>query len=358
MPPIPAAYANLADLNQDFIQQNDEQQQVVVPFFWHVPRTGGATLAEAIGECLDLTLAASASSVSLSSRSMNSFQNVFFDKNQQSAVLLRHGEGKYVNVNLETEDGILRATKLKILQQKNDGSDDTEQRLVVDVIMSPLVYSTSKILFAPQYASNPKLPPKGQLFTMVRHPVEREISYFYYLKHHSEDGEFSRSTISDWLISSSFVDNFMVRSLINNFDRSYIVTVQDLLVSKEVLKRKCLVGLLEEKGSSWRRMKKYFGATWDHRLEQHYSSGGDDSSREECEHKLLFWGWRNKNPHRPHVDHGVGGDASDSIETGSSTNVKNEVDRALYEKIKMVNRWDMILYEYAKYLFWQQGDWI
>jgi len=88
MPPIPAAYANLADFNEDFQQMQHKQEgesvnngsgdelqtenssrQEQVPFFWHIPRTGGATMAQAFGECLGLTLASSATSIPPSSRS-------------------------------------------------------------------------------------------------------------------------------------------------------------------------------------------------------------------------------------------------------------------------------------------------
>lgn len=383
MPPIPAAYANLADLNKDFQQQQYKQKeepindktddklptenlsrQEQVPFFWHIARTGGATMAQAFGECLGLTLASSASSIPSSSRSTTSFQNVFYGTtnklNQQSLVILRHDESKYVNVNLDTDDGILRAKELQILQQK----DENNEHVLVNVIISPSVYTTSKILFAPSEtmtASNPVLPPKGQLFTMIRHPVEREISYFYALKSSSMDrplqmekewANIASYELSDWLKSSSFLDNIMVRSLINNFDRSYIVTVQDLLVSKEVLRRKCLVGLLDEKASSWRRMRKYFGKSWD-RLQHGDLHGNNDASRNECEQKLLFWGWCNRNPHRPYVNHDFG-----SGWTGFATNVDKVVGKKSYEQIEILNKWDMILYEYAKYLFWQQGAWL
>lgn len=383
MPPIPAVYANLADLNQDFLQQqtqsesenehgdeNDhentdgKQHERVVPFFWHIPRTGGVTLSQAFGECLDLTLASSASSVPSSSRSMDSFQQIFLDQNQQSVAVLRHGEGKYLNVDLATDNGIVRANKLRILQQQknedNDATERTQRRLLVDVVISPLLYDTSKILFAPPdhlSASNPTLLPKGQLFTMLRHPVEREVSYFYYLQ---QGGDFLEMSISDWVTSTSFLDNFMVRSLVNKFDRSYKITIEDLLVSKEVLRRKCLVGLLEEKGSSWRRMKKYFGASWDHQLQQYHGGGG---SRGGCEQKLLFWGWCNRNSHRPYVGHDVDGNGNNNGNgyggTGFTINQKEEVvDRASYEQIETINRWDVILYEYAKYVFSQQGVWL
>lgn len=383
MPPIPAAYANLADLNEDFQQQQqqrkleeeplndgmgDESQtkktsQEQVPFFWHIPRTGGATMAQAFGECLGLTLASSASSIPSSSQSSASFQNIFYgnEGEQQPLVVLRHEESKYVNVNLDTDDGIRRAKELQILQQR----DENNERLLVNVVISPSVYTTSKILFAfseQLSTSNPLLPPKGQLFTMIRHPVEREISYFYDLKSSSmdrplqmgkeeEEAKIARHELSDWLKSSSFLDNIMVRSLINNFDQSYIVTVQDLLVSKEVLRRKCLVGLLEEKGSSWRRMRKYFGESWDQR-QRGDLHGMNDASRDECEQKLLFWGWCNRNPRRPYVNHDFGSGGTDF-----TTNVKRVVDRKSYEQVEILNRWDMILYEYAKYLFLQQDAW-
>lgn len=375
MPPIPAAYANLADVDPDFMRQEQQLNEIepkngkegvdtekgqppfygqkLVPFYWHIPRTGGATISQAFGECLGLTIASSASSIPSSSHSMESFRKIFFDENQQSVNVLRHKEGKYVNVNLGTDAGILRARELQILQQQtndeNEGENQIRQRPLVDVVQSPSVYATSKVLFAPSdhlSTSTPSLSPKGQLFTMMRNPVEREVSYFYFLKQEQE--EFAYYEISDWLTSPLFLDNMMVRSLINNFDRSYFVTVQDLLVAKEVLRRKCLVGLLEEKGASWRRMRKYFGISWNHQSQ--YIHHKDGPSKRKCEQKLFFWGWNNRNPNRPYVGHG-----GESITRKSNEEI---VDRASYEQIKLINRWDVLLYEYARYLFKQQGIWL
>jgi len=99
-------------------------------------------------------------------------------------------------------------------------------------------------------------------------------------------------------------------------------------------------------------MRKYFGESWD-QLQHSDLHGMNDASRDECEQKLLFWGWCNRNPHRPYVNHDFG-----SGGTGFNTNVDRVVDRKFYEQVEILNKWDMILYEYAKYLFWQQGVWL
>jgi len=367
MPPIPAVYVNLEDVNEDFRQQNNLTDLPVieglvqehVPFFWHIPRTGGTTILQAFGKCLGRTLASSTLSIPYSSQSTPSFENIFHDTSNLVKVL-RYEDSKYVNVNLNATDGMFRAKHMEILEQK-----DEHGRTLVDIVASPSIYEMSKILFAtPEHlsASNPKLTPKGQLFSMFRHPVEREISYFYNLKNlhppiqmQSDEEDLSLYELSDWIKSPFFVDNVMVRSIINNFSDSYEVSVQDFLAAKEVLRRKCLIGLLEEKASSWKRMREYYG--WD----LHSSSYGmQDSARYECEDKLLFWGWCNRNPHRPYVGYDSFDymNDDDGKDKSSTSNIKGRVDKVSYEHLKILNRWDMLLYEYAKYLFQKQGEWL
>eukprot|EP00559_Dactyliosolen_fragilissimus_P008830 CAMPEP_0184857218 /NCGR_PEP_ID=MMETSP0580-20130426/2383_1 /TAXON_ID=1118495 /ORGANISM="Dactyliosolen fragilissimus" /LENGTH=251 /DNA_ID=CAMNT_0027352687 /DNA_START=86 /DNA_END=837 /DNA_ORIENTATION=+ len=141
---------------------------------------------------------------------------------------------------------------------------------------------------------------KGRMFLFMRHPVEREVSFFYSLKNathnplYNEDIEIYE--LSDWLKSNLFMDNLMVRSLIRNFDKMYTITLDDLLVAKEILRRKCLIGLMDggnNKGLSWDRFEKYFQYAW----------GIVGTSANECKERMLHWGWKNRNPRRPDVEH-------------------------------------------------------
>jgi hypothetical protein len=94
-------------------------------------------------------------------------------------------------------------------------------------------------------------------------------------------------------------------------------------IAKEVLRAKCLVGLLRDKAETIRRFNIIFNMKSDFR----------DGRREtECEEKILFWDWPGKNRHEPVVK-------------GS------EAWNILYKQ----NTFDLRLYEYALQLFEAQG---
>lgn len=100
------------------------------------------------------------------------------------------------------------------------------------------------------------------------------------------------------------------------------LTFEDLDMAKEVLRRKCLIGLLKEKQKTLKRIERYYG--WEERAKL---PGVD-----ECEERLMEWGWCNKHKHL-------------IVEPGTEA----------YELIKSKNEFDIELYEYAKVLFVQQG---
>jgi hypothetical protein len=114
----------------------------------------------------------------------------------------------------------------------------------------------------------------------------------------------------------------------------------DLDVAKEILRRKCIVGLLGEKGESMKRFEKFFG--WDAGASRDYidatelhaapgASRWKNAKDEECRDRLLYWGWINKNKH-PTVEEGSG----------------------VYRLLESRNRYDIELYMYARQLFEEQ----
>jgi hypothetical protein len=68
----------------------------------------------------------------------------------------------FVNVDTYTPKGIQRAKKLNLVASG-----------LADVVISPLLYDTAT-LFTPTR--------KGRIFTMLRHPVERATSLFYFIQ--------------------------------------------------------------------------------------------------------------------------------------------------------------------------------
>ena len=323
------------------LEGKETQQLPDLATFWHLPRTGGSTITKILGECFGLTLGLSNPEIP------------YLDETTLRA--LRHQNSKLVNVDLSTAGGIQRAAQLNIVHTTTSPSARIP---LTDVIVTPNLYDTAKYLFndspSPNSETNKAGSPvqqrKGRLFTIFRHPVEREVSWFYHIKHLAENDKDSFHSdvhiyeLSDWLVSARFLDNIMVRSIVDKMDRSYRVTTHDLHVAKEVIRRKCLILLIEEKAASLERLIQYFH--WNR-----HQIGAGIAGRE-CEEKSLHWGWSNKNRH-PIVHHDI---SSESHEAKDEKNDHWVLDQQSYQRVELVNMFDMQLYEYAKFLFWEQGN--
>lgn len=125
------------------------------------------------------------------------------------------------------------------------------------------------------------------------------------------------------------------------------LTRDDLDVAKEILRRKCVIGLLEEKGESIKRFEKFFGWNAEARRESLLLLEGGEMGMaeeaqaarwrdnvvkdEECADRLLHWRWENKNRHPV-------------PEEGSPA----------YNLLEGKNRYDIELYLYARQLFDEQ----
>ena len=111
----------------------------------------------------------------------------------------------------------------------------------------------------------------------------------------------------------------MTRFLTNELTKGEL-TEHDLEIAKEVLRQKCLIGLLEEKGETFERIQKYFG--WRPKNDEEQG----------CLEKKLEWSWPMKHKH-PEI----------------------EEDSKEWRLIVAANKFDMKLYNYARNLFEQQG---
>ncbi len=313
-PPIPSAYRNMIDVT-DYLDETKKLE--VIPYYWHIHRSAGGTFEQLMGECLGLNLASS------------SLPLLEFDTDEVQ--LMRSGDVKYVNVNLLTREGIERAARMEISHHKKERVWNQ-----ADAIISPYVYDIASVLFKKKdrYSSVTK----GAMFTLIRSPIEREISLFYILRgmNHTAGEDVSSFEITDWIKTPGYTGNMMVRQLTNKLDNVKELTMDDLMVAKEVLRRKFIVGLLGQKVESWNRFKKLFGDSW-----ELYGLENSD-----CEEKKLNWGWKNQNHIRPMIDF--------SVMNSMQKDDPSIIDLETFNEIAKPNQLDMMLFEYAQYLFWEQ----
>lgn len=161
------------------------------------------------------------------------------------------------------------------------------------------------------------------MFAIFRHPVERVVSIFYYLQgatwEPTYNPEYASWTIDDYAHSEVCESNWMVRSLTNKMTGP--LTPDDFFIAKEVLRKKCLIGLMEGMEESIIRFHAYFKL-------------GDENALE-CSRNQFATKGSNSHSH-PALDQG------------------GETWAVLAKK----NALDIRLYEYAQELFEEQGEWL
>jgi len=226
-------------------------------------------------------------------------------KNQLRVVLSEDGR-KYVNVDTSTPEGILKASQLGFASSH-----------LADVMFTPLLSESAELLLDANSL--------GRMFALFRHPVERVISIFYYLQgatwEPTYNPEYAQWTIDDYARSPYCESNWMVRSLTNKMTGP--LSGDDILVAKEVLRRKCLVGLMEGMDESITRFHSFF------------RFGDEDAlkcSREQFANK------------------GAG--------TNSHSHPTLDQTSETWAILAQKNTLDIRLYEYAQELFEEQGKWL
>ena len=223
------------------------------------------------------------------------------------------GDGrKYVNVDVTTPIGIQDAVDRGFASSH-----------LADIIFTPLIVEATKMLLNEE--TN-----RGRLFAVFRDPIDRATSTFYYLQKATWEPTYNPIyatwTIHDYANSPRVESNWMVRSLVNKLEGP--LDPEDVEVAKEILHKKCLVGLMDRMEESILRFHKYFGFDNERSLQcafEQYVSKETGSRTEE----------QNSHSH-PQLER------------------KGETYRLLAEK----NSFDIVLYEYAVRLFEDQGKWM
>ena len=269
-------------------------------FLWHIPRSGSTTITRIASYCLGLTIASQQGKSEVAS--MAGTENEKDDGSITVINELRINEGpdgvKFANVDMSNPQGIEHAKTLNV------GSSPS-----IDLISSAYLWDLASIFDAQH---------QGYMIVMIRHPIERAVSLYYSMKNNKqyEEQVGSLSSVEQYAKSSLVENNWMTRFLSNTLSGE--VTPEHIAIAKEVLRTKCLIGLLRDKTETMRRLDVFFNL----RAIEH------TQRREECQEKLLYWDWANKNRH-------------DLIEKGSTA----------WDELYKHNMYDMQVYEYAEELF-------
>jgi hypothetical protein len=204
---------------------------------------------------------------------------------------------------------------------------------LADVVSSHLFFPTLEYLLADNTSS------KGKVFTILRHPIERALSLFYYLGDESSKHErsynpsFKNLTLEEFLHSNKVESDWLTRKL--NGDLRGRIQSEHVNHALEILRTKFLIGLVSHLEESLRRFDLYFN--WSDRLKE-----DQEQYKEKCIQNLIHTGGRNKN-----VDANYQSFKEKILQNPSSTE---------YSLLLQYNGNDMKLYQYAEELFLLQRN--
>jgi hypothetical protein len=284
---VPMSLSDLADLSTQYNPKTD------TPYFWDIHFAGESIAESVFTKCHFLILACE-----------NGLQQPIFHKDKLEVFETTNG-ALHVNVDTTTPRGIRRAKELGLAESR-----------LAEVMTSPLIH-----LFVSSIFNRVQ---KGRMFSLFRHPIYRAVSMYYYLSSAKWDPLYNpklkHMTLEEYAQSGSVEHNWMTRFLVNKPGGK--LTKHDMLVAKEILRMKCLIGIYEDIENSLLRFQIYFG----------WSQNSPPDQVRACRTAVLQAGDpRHKIP---------------EIDPSSTA----------YLALANVNKFDLELYAYARKLYDVQGE--
>ena len=292
---LSSPYGDISQMDENFASLLDPPDALTeTAVFFHVHKAGGSAMEYMYGFCFDLTLATEVGG------NPDFVQGI---DSSQLSVFTTDWDVQMVDVDTTSLDGLDRAKKLGLAQSG-----------LADIIFTSYIHQAAK-LFSPHY--------RGRVFTVMRHPVERAASEFFYLQDASWEGTYSPETkgwtIQQYAASENAEHDWVTKQLLGTWQD---LTENDLEKAKYILEEKVLIGLIDRMEDSVDRFNRYFG--WE-----------ESPDKIPCAEDML--GHKNG--------------------TGSNSHAHPKVlpDTPEWEALASINRYDIQLYDFAVALFEEQG---
>jgi len=236
----------------NFADSMSEFQDTMTPFFFHVPRSGGQTIKDVVGLCLQKVQA----------NSVGIREGHELDTTLQVVTI---DNARYVNVDTTSKEGIDRAALMGFSSSQ-----------MADLVSSPYFLNAAKSLFTTDR--------QGRAFIILRQPVHRAVSMYHYKK---SLGLIDDSvSLEDFAQGNGIENNWMTRFLTNALEGD--LKKSHLDQAKKVLSKKFLIGFLDDLEESMARVVKFSG----------WKADEDETKalmQEDCVRRKLTEG-TNKNP--------------------------------------------------------------
>ena len=153
---LPQELSNISDIRVPIDRSKD------VPFFWHIPRSGGSLIKNTAAYCLDLVQA---------SNMGNAIDEEGADLPDLATVVDTQTGAKFLNVDTTSPEGLdLAKYKGSVVGTYPD----------LGLIITPYLFVGSQNLLNDEH--------KGRMFVMMRHPIQRAESMFWHLRSRPDTG--------------------------------------------------------------------------------------------------------------------------------------------------------------------------
>lgn len=199
-----------------------------------IPKSGGTT-AKRLYQCMGQTLA----------HRVGADPKYGHSEKDEVVVFQPHDgkDWKVVNVDTTIKAGILRAKKIGLVQSHT-----------TDLIFTMEPNFAGRELYDEEN--------KGRFLSLFRHPVDRAFSMFYYLQtatwERTYRPEWANMTVLEWANLPNAEEDYMVRKLVGkSFGMEADET--DLIIAKELVRQRFIVGLMDEMNESIRRFNIVLG---------------------------------------------------------------------------------------------------
>jgi len=183
---------------------------------------------------------------------------------------------------------------------------------------------------------------KGRLFTILRHPVERALAHY---QKNNDEPKISKEVSETQY--PHLPDNHLIKTICNLQDEIEI-NESHLETAKSILRRKCILGLYHKMDESLDRLERFF--RWKD-IKNQISFEDQNEETLQDDHNRF-----NLNNDQMLICHEQILEAHEACMNryNSDTESKNQNHSVFWKKLLQLNRWDMMLYNYATDVIWNE----